>query len=55
MNRWKKNRQMKWRQRRTRMAQRDAFERWRAGVEGEAEAPKASLPVGADAKFAGMP
>jgi hypothetical protein len=36
-------------------AQRGAFERWRGGAEGEAEAPKELPPVGADAKFGGTP
>jgi len=37
------------------MAQRGAYERWRGGVEGEAEVRREMLPVGADAKFGGMP
>ena len=44
---------MKWKQRRIQMAQQSAFERWRGGVEGEAEARKGLQPVDADAKLGG--
>jgi hypothetical protein len=38
-----------------RMAQRGGYERWRGGVEGEAEARRVLLPAGADGKLGGMP
>jgi len=46
---------MRWRRRRVRMARRDAYERWKGGVEGETGVRKELLPVGADVKFGGMP
>jgi len=55
MNQWKKNRQMRLRQRRARMAQRGGYERWRGGEEGEAGVRRVLLPVGVDVKFGGMP
>jgi len=48
-NRWRKNQQRKWKQKR--ITERGANEHWRGGAEGEAEVQKESPPVNADVKF----